>query len=251
LAGGDIEYGCLARLGVAKQDNSVFWISNDRTIRRLSGQTPQRVSHHGVEQKLSRYVRIDDCEAFPITWNGHLWVVFNFPSAQGVGVGATWVFDVTVQEWHERSTYGLQHWNVVDSAICYGGKVFVQSATTGAIAVLNDRTFTEFGGTLRRSWTYPQVYGSNRPMVHGALEMEMRTGDAPLGELGHVHLEVSDDGGNTYTSVPPRTLGRTGEYSHTIRWNRLGQAKDRVYRASVDDAHVPVALNDTLLTVEG
>lgn len=241
LAGGYLEYGCLARLGVVKQDNSVFWLANDRTVRRLTGQTPVRVSQHGVEERIAGYARVDDCEAFPYTWDGHLFCVFRFPSA-----GACWVFDVTTNEWHERVTYDSTTWDVVDAAHCYG-KVFVQSGTTGAVGSLSDSVYTEFGGVLRREWTYPQVYDTNRRLVHAELELVARTGDAPLGQVPAVLLEVSDDGGNTWTLLPPRELGRTGEYRHLVRWSRLGQARDRVYRMSVDDATVPVRVLDTTL----
>lgn len=243
LAGGYLEYGCLARLGVVKQDNSVFWLANDRTIRRLTGQTPVRVSQHGVEEKLAGYTRVDDCEAFPYTWNGHLFCVFRFPTA-----GACWVLDVTTGEWHERQTYGETTWDVVGACHCYG-KVLVQSRTTGNVGALSDTTYTEFGGTLRREWTYPQVYDTNRRIVHSELELIARTGDAPLGQVPTVLLEVSDDGGNTWLALPPRELGRTGEYKHIVRWHRLGQARDRVYRMSVDNAQVPVRVLDTTLRV--
>jgi hypothetical protein len=244
LAGGFIEYGCLARFGVCKQDNSVFWLAHDRTIRRLTDQTPVRVSQHGIEEKLASYARLDDCEAFPLNWGGHLFCVFRFPTAQ-----ATWVYDVTANEWHERSTYGSATWNVSDAVHCYG-KVLVQASDTGAVGYLSDTTYSEFGGVLRREWTYPQVYDTNRPLVHSSLELVARTGDAPLGTVPMVNLEISDDGGNTWLLLPPRELGRVGEYQHVIRWNRLGQARDRVYRMSVDNAAVPVRIMDTVLQVE-
>jgi len=243
LSGGVLEYGCLARLGIAKQDNSVFWLAHDRTIRRLAEQTPVRVSQHGVEEKIASYSRVDDCEAFPFTWNGHLFVVFRFPEA-----GATWVFDITTNEWHERSTYGQSHWLISDSVECFG-RVFVQSSVTGAIGYLSDTNYTEFGGILRREWTYPQVYETNRRLFHSQLELVARTGDAPSNQVPHVLLEVSNDGGNTWASMPARELGRTGQYAHRVRWNRLGSAVDRVYRMSVDDALVPVRVLDTTLEV--
>lgn len=244
LSGGSLEYGALARLGVAKQDNSIFWLASDRTVRRLTGQTPVRVSQHGVEEKISSYARVDDCEAFPMNWNGHLWVVFRFPTA-----GACWVYDVTTNEWHERASYGSSTWNVADAAECYG-KVFVQNSLTGEVGYLSDAVYTEFGGILRREWTYPQVYAVNQPLVHSQIELVARTGTAPIGQVPHVNLEISDDGGNTWLMLPPRELGRVGEYNHVVRWNRLGQARDRVYRMSVDDAAVPVYVTDTVLRAE-
>jgi hypothetical protein len=242
LAGGIVEYGLLARLGVAKQDNSVFWLASDRTIRSLRGQTPQRVSQYGVERKISSYARVDDCEAFPINWNGHLWVVFRFPTA-----GACWVYDVTTNEWHERATYGSSTWNVVDSVECYG-KVFVQS-TSGAVGYLSDTVYTEFGGILRPEWTYPQVYAVNRPLVHSQLEVVGRYGTAPIGQVPRIMLEISDDGGNTWVAMPSREMGRTGNYQHVVRWTRLGRARDRVYRCYVAEASVPVHITDTVLQV--
>lgn len=244
LSGGVMEYGCLARHGVARQDNSLFWLAQDRTLRRVVGITPQRVSQHGVEEKLSSYARVDDCEAFSYTWNGHLMVVFRFPTA-----GATWVYDVTTQEYHERQTYGLNYWDVVDAAECYG-KVFMQSASTGAVGYLSDSVYTEFGQTMRREWTYPQVYETNREKFHGQIELIARTGTAPISVVPYVSLDISDDGGNTWLSLPAREMGRTGQYNHIVRWNRLGRARDRVYRMSVENASVPLVVTDTRLLVE-
>jgi hypothetical protein len=245
VPGAVIEYGCLARHGVAKQDNSVFWLAHDRTIRVLRGQTALRVSTHAVEEKLSSFSRVDDCEAFAHTWNGHLMVTFRFPEA-----GATWVLDVTTGEWHERESFGAAYWKVVDTAECYG-KVFVQASDTGAVGYLSDTYYTEFGTTLRRSWTYPQVYATNKRLFHSQLELVARTGDAPSGEEPQVLLDISDDGGNTWRAMPSRKLGRTGQHAKVIRWAALGSARDRVYRMSLDDSRVPLNVLDTTLEVSG
>lgn len=243
LAGGFIEYGCLARLGVAKQDNSVFWLANDRTIRRLTGQTPVRVSQHGMEEKLSSYTRVDDCEAFAYNWNGHLFVTFRFPTE-----GACWTFDVTTNEWHERDTYGKAVWDICDAVQCYG-KVFFQSASTGEIGYLSDTEYTEFGDVLRREVTYPIVYDKQRRVYHSQLDIVMRTGDAAAGITPYINLDISDDGGNTWVQLPGRQLvprGASGEYKQVIRFTRLGMARDRVYRVWTSDA-APFVITDTQL----
>ncbi len=247
VAGAFIELGALARHGVCKQDNTVFWLANDKTIRSVRGQVPVRISQHGVEEAIARYVRVDDCEAWAYTWAGHLFVVFNFPSATLTG-GATWTFDITTNEWHERATYGETSWDMRDSVSCYG-KVFVQQASTGDVGYLSNENYSEFGGTLRREWTYPQVYATNRQVTHSQLELVVAV-DTPNGLVPHVNMEYSNDGGKTWALLPMRELGRIGEYRNVIRWNRLGQARDRVYRGSVDDAAVPVRVTDTTLRAE-
>lgn len=241
MAQGFLEIGCAARLGRTKADNSVFWLASDRTIRRLSGTTPQRVSQHGVEEAIRGYERVDDCEAFAYPWNGHHFVVFRFPSA-----GACWVFDAATGEWHEAETYGAGDWFVVDVAECYG-KVWVQHVD-GRIGYLSDSAYTDFGETLRREWTYQGVTSGNVRQFHAMLDMICRTGDAPVGVVPYVQLEYSDDGGNRWRALPRRELGRIGEYARTVRWAALGTARNRVYRAAVSDP-VPLHLLETRLDV--
>ena len=244
LSGGFVEIGCIARLGVAKADNSVFWLASDRTIRRLSGTTPVRVSQHGVEEALSRYTTVDDCEAFTYTWDGHIFVVFRFPTE-----GATWVLDVTTGEWHERETYGDEVWQVCGAATI-DGRAYVLNAETGAIGYLSDTTYQEYGGILRREVTYPAVYKDGARMFHSQIDLIMRTGDAPTGEVPYITAQISDDGGTTWTALPDRALGEVGQYRNVIRWNQLGYARDRVYRFACANA-VPFHIIDTTLVAAG
>ena len=244
LSGGFLELGALARLGMAKADNSVFWLASDRTIRRLSGQTPVRVSQHGVEESLSRYTTVADCEAFSYTWDGHIFGVFRFPTE-----GRCWAFDVTTNEWHERQTYGSEGWNITQAVAC-NGEVYVLDAITGTIGVLDDTVYTDFGNTLRREVTFPAVYSTERRLFHSQFDAVFRTGDAPISVTPYVTLEISNDGGNTWRALVDRPLGEIGEYRKVLRWTRLGTARDRVYRLACASA-VPFHLIDAQLAVAG
>ena len=59
-------------------------------------------------------------------------------------------------------------------------------------------------------------------------------------------LELSNDGGVTWTALPTETLGAQGEYGTRVIWNRLGMSPDRVYRCSISDP-VPLSVHDTVL----
>lgn len=50
-----------------------------------------------------------------------------------------------------------------------------------------------------------------------------------------VMLRISNDGGKTFISEQWRSAGRVGEYDHRVRWNRLGQARKRVFEVIVTD----------------
>lgn len=242
---GFLELGAVANLGQGKIDNSVYWLASDLTARRLEGRTPVRVSHHGFEERVRGYASVSDCQVYPYTFNGHLCAVFRFPSA-----GAAWIYDVTTQEWHERQSYGYGGWNISGVAECYG-KVLVQNSVTGAIGYFDNATNTEFGATQRAEWTYQNAYGENERLLHGSIEVICETGVGLVTGQGsdpRLTLELSDDGGRTYRTLPTRTIGAQGEYKTRVRWDRLGSSRDRVYRCSISDP-VPLSVTDTVLTL--
>jgi hypothetical protein len=119
VSGGYLEIGALAPQGVCKGDNSIWWLASDRTIRRLTGSVPQRVSQHGVENAIAEMATVEDCQAFSFTWQGNVLVCFRFPTE-----GQCFVFNATVGEWHERQSYGSLGWDIVDAAEAYG-RVYV------------------------------------------------------------------------------------------------------------------------------
>lgn len=236
LAGGFLEIGCLAKRGVCKADNSVFWLASDRTIRRLSGSTPVRVSQHGIEEKLAELADVASCVAFSYTWQGHINVAFRFPTA-------CFVFDVTAGEWHERESYESSTWNIVDAAEL-NGRVYVQH-TDGSVGYLSDAV-TEFGETQLYRWTYQNVAAPRR-LFHSSFELLLKTGDVAANVTPYADLEISDDGGNTWHFLPRRELGVQGAYRQKVRWHALGSAYDRVYRVTMHGMRPYVS--DTALQV--
>ena len=244
LAGGPIEVGTLSPWSVVRADNSTAFLAADRTARIVRGSTAVRISQHGVEERIAKYDTVEDCIGLSWGYEGHMFVAFQFPSA-----GACWVHDIATGEWSERrSTWNSPGWDVADIRECYG-RVWVQGASSGDIGYMTRDTHTEFGGLLRREWTYPQIWEEGMRVFHSKLDLTMRTGNAPIGTVAHVNLDVSDDGGNTWRSAPHRELGNVGEYAQRIRWWRLGMARDRVYRCSVTD-DVPVTVLETSVQVD-
>lgn len=245
VPGGVLEIGGAARYGIAKQDNSVFWLANDRTFRRLNGQTPVRVSTHGVEEKWRDYARVDDAQCFAFTSMGHLCVAVRFPAA-----GASWIYDATTNEWHERESYLGLPWRVA-SAVEHEGVVYVQDESTGSVGILDGETFTEWGETLRGEWTYTGIWNGGQRVFHQELELGLETGVGLATGQGNdpmVSLHVSDDGGRTYRTITTKSIGRMGEYKRRVRWHRLGSASHRVYKASFSDP-VPLTVWDTQIRV--
>lgn len=61
----------------------------------------------------------------------------------------------------------------------------------------------------------------------------------PQGIVGRgplMTLKWSNDGGHTWSDGIDRDCGQAGEYTKRVIWRRLGQARDRVYELSFEDA---------------
>ena len=59
----------------------------------------------------------------------------------------------------------------------------------------------------------------------------MQVGDIlDLEDDPQIYLSWSDNKGVTYGNPVAQSLGKTGEYLTTISWNRLGMARDRVFK---------------------
>jgi hypothetical protein len=241
---GFVEIGCFNGNSIAKLDNSLVWLANDYTVRRLDGVTPVRISHHGVEASI-RSATISTARAFSYSKGGHLFYVLSFNEV-------TWVYDATTQKWHERQTYGFDRWTAGCNASVYGYEL-VGSTENGDIGILDHTVFTEWGDTQRTHWVYQPIYAENRLAFHDRLEIVCKTGVGTTTGQGsdpQLMLEYSDDGGLTWASLPNKSLGPLGQYVKHVEWRGLGCASQRVYRGAVSDP-VEIQIVDTIIDVRG
>jgi hypothetical protein len=242
VANGYVECGVCGKDATTQSDNTVFWLDQDRIARRLEGITPRRISTDGCEQQWQDYATVTDCAVSSYIFDGHTFVVYRFPSE-----GATWVYDINTGEWHERQSYGYDHWRAAWVVKCYD-KVLVGDTQSGNIGQLDANTFSEWGGILSREATSGAVPGKGRWMHFDRLELAMDVGRA-VGFEPSVMLDVSNDGGVTFTPKQSRSLGTAGKFKKLVHWDRLGRAKrdQRVFRFRVTDA-VPFIVNSANLS---
>ena len=227
---GVVEQGCGAGASIVTADQTLFWIDETRIARRLDGVTPIRVSQHGVEAAWQGYSTIADAEGYSYTQDGHIFIVWQFPTEK-----KTWVYDATTRQWHERESYpDVQHrsrW-----FINVYGKVMTGDRLTGNLGDVDPESFDEYGDPLVMTWTYPAIYAEDRRAIHHQLDIVAETGVGAAGAVDpQLMLQVSDDGGKVFDAVPPQALGKVGEYKTNVTWYGLGSSPDRVYRGSISD----------------
>lgn len=241
---GVVEIGCFNGDTIARLDNTVFWLANDYTIRRLNGLTPERVSTHALEQFLST-VDVTTGRAYSYSQDGHFFYVLCFQSG-------CWVYDATTREWAERGTYEEDYFRWQYTANAYGLQ-FVGDAYSNQVAYFDPEVYLDHGAIQRMEWTYQPVYAENRRAFHKRLEVVMETGVGLTfgqGSDPEIMASYSDDGGRTWTNLPNKTIGAIGEFQHRVYWTGLGSARQRVYRMAISDP-IKVVVTDTQLEVEG
>jgi hypothetical protein len=249
---GYMELGMLPGTAYAtvKQDNSLFWIASDKTVRRLNGQTPVRVSNHGIESILE-HLDVTGSYGFPYSIGGHLFVALTFPAADA---GRTLVYDCTTTEWHELSSYGLGYWRPL---CCHNafGVFLVGDSQSGQIGVLDTSVRTEWGTARSTKWTHQAVYDSNNRISHRRVELVLGGGFASLtgsseAVTPQITLFASDDNGVTFRAFPTRSLGTTGNYTNRVTYFNAGISRQRVYKWELS-ADVQSWAVDMLCTLEG
>lgn len=251
LPGTFVEHGCAAQNSLARNDLSLFWLSQDRQGQTIvvmtSGYALQRISTHAIENAFGKYSTIADAVGYTYQQEGHVFYILTFPTAN-----ATWVFDLTTQLWHQRavtdSNGNLNQIRGRVSAFAYGSNV-VGDYATGNLYEMELDVGTDYvdGAGPNNDGSYPisrirafphLVEDFDRISYRNFIaDMESGTDDGSLDNTTSltppmVSLRWSDDRGRSYGNRVEQSLGSGGQYLKTLQWNRLGYARDRVFELS-------------------
>jgi len=244
IQGAFLEVGCIATASVAKADNSIFWLASDDrgfgTVQRAAGYSPQRVSNHAFEFAVAQYMKagtVADAVAYTYSQEGHTFYVISFPTAN-----ATWCLDVSTGLWHERLyrdpvTAQLER-HRSNCQMNFAGLTIVGDYETGNLYALDLDTFTDNGVPLPLIRIAPHITNDTKRVLFHALELTMQTGVGLTEGQGadpQAMLQFSDDGGYAWSNELWTTIGRIGERNSRVRWLRLGQSRDRVFKVTITD----------------
>lgn len=238
INGGTIERGCAAALTPVKEDNSVFFLGDDRVFYRLDGTIPRRISTHATEDTWQGYSVISDAFTFSYTFEGHKFITLTFPSAN-----ATWVYDISTGLWHERdsvdefnNSYG--RWRGQCTASIYG-KTLIGDAYSGKIGYIDNLKYTEYGNQIHGMMVSPAIHKDRKRIFMSRFELDIEQGvgvTTGQGDNPQIMLSWSDDGGRVFKSPQLwHGMGKMGEYYTRVFWRRLGQSRNRVMRVDITD----------------
>jgi hypothetical protein len=222
-------------LGQSTKGAGVIWKSQ--------GYEAQQISTRGIERAIERYTSISDAVGWSYQQEGHHFYVLLFPRDR-----ATWVFDGITGEWHSRGRWDpdLKMYTAYRPwwhAFAFGGvgfgKHLVGDRKTGIIAYLDlDSSLDIEGSPLRRIRQSPHAAKNQQPFTISTLVIDLEPGNGTATGQGTnpmVSLWISKDGGKTWGKELRRRAGKQGDYLHRVVFNRLGDARDWVFRMVVSD----------------
>jgi hypothetical protein len=224
---------------IALQDNGVFWVANDLTVRRREGQTPVRVSDEGIENILQTAATgnlLTGAYAMAPTFAGAPFYVLTIPLMQ-----RTLVYNCATQKWFELSSFlnGVQQQWRAQVFFNGLGLQLIGDAQGPNVGYLDQNASTEFGASpvVCLFMTQP-IYERNRLITIWRMEATVTAGGAPVGAAApSIQLLLSDNWGSTFYAFDDEsvTLGVPGDTDNRAVWWELGQHRSLVPQFRVSD----------------
>lgn len=236
-----IEHGTPAPYSVSTQDLFPYWITQDKQgqgiIIKVKNYQADRISTNALENEFLTYPTLDDCISYIYQQEGHVFVVFTFPTAN-----KTWVYDESTGQWHQRAwtdNNGVLNRHRGNCCANAYGKIVVGDWQNGNLYAFDLSTYTDNGQPISRIRTFPHLINDGNRQVYTRFIADMAVGnDTGLIDSSTstnppmVSLRWSDDRGVSYGNRIEQSLGATGAYLTSIQWRRLGLARDRIFELS-------------------
>lgn len=236
------QIGCAAYASLTRMGNLLVWLAQNEQGENIVVSQAQysweRISNHAVEFAISSYPVVNDAIGFTYEDEGHSFYYLVFPTAD-----VTWVYDASTKQWHKRlsvDSNGVFHRDRANCFINFGDVRIVGDYQTGQLHQLSRQIYTDAGMPLKSLRRTPhQWQKENRGrMFFSQLQIEFTPGvglQTGQGEMPEVMLRWSDDGGFTWSNEQWTSIGAAGETRNRAIWYLLGEARDRIWEASITD----------------
>lgn len=249
--------GCSSAATVKKLADTLLWLGPNEqgggVVYAMTGDVPTRVSTNAVELSIQAG-NIFEATAYAYQDEGHYFYVLNVPNTS-----TTWVYDVSTKLWAERQSFSAESVfgrHLGEVYTFNSGTQFVGSYFDGTVYVMDHDYYLDGALPIVRIRQSPHKSGTLNNQFVTLMQVDAQMGvGLDAGTTNAVNpmlvLEVSRDGGQTWSLPIKATLGKIGTYNTRARWNRLGKSRDFVFRVSCSDPVNLSLLSAYLVTEQG
>lgn len=258
--GAYINHGCAAQFSVASMDVLSCWIMQNKQgsgiVVQAAGYELKEISTPAVVSAFKSYGVAGLAEAVGTMFQveDHAFYVLSFATAN-----KTWCVDIKSGMWAELSWLNIDDGTDNRHRMQYAAFVFgynlIADWEDGTVWKLDPDVFTDDGDPIIRLRTFMHMVSDDyNRIVYKNFDANMQVGTSPQidvdagEELPVVDLSWSDNAGVTFGNPVSQSLGNQAEYLTTLSWNRLGQARDRVFKLQWS-ANLNTNLNGAFVTV--
>lgn len=221
-------FGLEAPASIASCGNTLYFIASGqqygKSVLAFEGTTPRKISDDWLDERL--LLETSSAVGFCYSVNEHQFYVLQLNS-----LGETWVYDSLDGGWHKRVSRDKNsgseiQWRV--GCVSWWRSKFFAFTNDGLFCGFHrDYWYEDFSENEKlpmiRHRQTAVITNELKPFTFEELAVECNVGTWEDYELKPMLLlEVSKDGGNTFGNVRSASLGRTGNYSHRVRWLTLG-----------------------------
>ena len=224
-----IEWGLAARWSLCKFLDSLMFLRRNRLgyteVCMLSGYTAKSVTPPELAYVFSQYSTVENASAFSYMVAGHAMYQINFSSED-----ESWLYDAQSQAWSRVQSGDGRHRGEIQAS--YLNRPYVSDYENGKIYRLDENVYTDDGEPIAREFiSRHQATGDFTHFPQFWLELEAGVGlISGNGSDPQMMMSISRDGGHTYGGEVVRPIGKIGEYRRRAVFNRVGRARDWLYK---------------------
>ena len=172
--GSVIEQGIGAKWSIAKCDESVLWLDNEGSVRRLEGNTPVRISNHAEEVAIAKGDWAN-ATAWSYVEEGHSFYVLTVPARTLAQTAVTLTYDAATNQWHERKSHGRDYSRSGFYARAFG-KHITCDLNVARLYTQSLDVYQEDGEHLIAEMQLPQVQMDGERFIVDSLQLDMEVG---------------------------------------------------------------------------
>lgn len=240
VEGAKMQVGCASAHSVIDIDNSLYWLGKDKDGRGIvymaQGYAAVRVSTHAMEKALRDITDYAAVRAYSYQEEGHL-----FYALTGGGLATTWVYDVSTKQWHERAYLEPDGSRTAHRAATHMfafGKHLVGDKELGKVYEQSLDYYDDAGDEIFRQRTFTHLHNEDKRFTVNNLQVDFEPGVGLVTGQGSdpiARLEVSNDGGKTWSPEYFTRIGKIGKFKTRAVWRKLGQFDLLTARVTITD----------------
>lgn len=234
--GNFIEHGCGAAFSAQQFAGTIVWLSDKGQVLMAAGAAPTRISNHSVELAIRESGDFSGATAYIHAIDGHTFYCLNLP-----GSTTTWCYDLSTSQWHERGEMVLGQYaqSRVSCATYAHGTWVAGDAQDGRLYELDPETYANDDAPLVWERTAPKLNQAGVRLFVSQFQLDMETGigldGSVQGSDPQVMLQISKDGGYSWTPERWKAAGELGQGRRRVTWQRLGAGRDLIFRVRGSD----------------